>query len=131
MVLGGEPPGRVGRRRDFSIAPVCAMSFIAAAGAFSRSHAPYDRTAMADDRRRASTSRQGRPPAKRSGGTSSGAGRSSGRAGSGGSGGSGGTKRTGSGGTKRTGSGSTKRAGSGAPKRTGTGGAKRTGSGGT
>src|SRR5690349_18788577 len=25
MVLGGEPPGRVGRRRDFSIAPACAV----------------------------------------------------------------------------------------------------------
>jgi hypothetical protein len=75
--------------------------------------------AMADDRRRGNASRQGRPPAKRSGGSTSGTGRGAGRgAGAGGStrggsSGSGGAKRTESGGAKRAGSGGTKRAGSG------------------
>src|SRR5881227_2343107 len=44
MVLGGEPPGRVGRRRDFSGAP--AARAIAAAGAFlafTRVHGRYAR----------------------------------------------------------------------------------------
>src|SRR5207244_927848 len=69
MVLGGEPPGRVGRRRDFSGAP--AARAIAAAGAFfacsvpSGTHRP-DRMAMADERRGASGgNRKGRPPAKK------------------------------------------------------------------
>src|SRR5438445_10272646 len=34
MVLGGKPPGRVGRRRDFSDAPAAHLG--AAAGAFTR-----------------------------------------------------------------------------------------------
>src|SRR5215204_724341 len=69
MVLGGEPPGRVGRRRDFSIAPA-ARAHRRGGGVFAFSYL-YDRTAMADDRRRGD--RQGRPPAKRSsGGTSRG-----------------------------------------------------------
>lgn len=83
---------------------------------------------MADDRRRGGSSRQGRPPAKRSGGSNS-TSRSGGRgAGAGGSG-SGGAKRAGSGASKRAGSGSSgaKRAGSGAPKRTGSGSSSRAG----
>jgi hypothetical protein len=70
MVLGGEPPGRVGRRRDFSSAP--AARAIAAAGAFfafpvvgTLGSLQQDRIEMADERR--GGSRKGRPLARKSG----------------------------------------------------------------
>src|SRR5262245_48139009 len=62
MVLGGEPPGRVGRRRISHERPRRA-SDCSDGGVFAHP-TPYDRTSMADERRRGGD-RPGRPPAKR------------------------------------------------------------------